>query len=535
MKTIKYALLLATLLFTTSIQPMAQVGSKGLPYSDIANSYAKEAIMNLYNKNIMNGTSSSLFSPKEPVTRAQFMTTLIRLLNLEPVNSSIPAYSDVKKTAWYYGAVQASTDLGLTEGAGNGTFNPDQSVTRQEAATWIVRTLKQAAAEANGASYTGYTDDKSISAWARSYVSIISKLGVMEGSEGAFHPKQALTRQETAMILNRLLQNDDFSAKLNQAYKPGIQIGWQYSQTNEEFKASILQSNVNILSPRWYFLDSSGSFSDHTDTSLVKWGNQNGKKIWALFGNRSDQKITHQLLSSSEKSSAMIARIKSAVVKNGLHGINLDFENVAPADRNSLTAFVTKLANELHSVNAVLSVDVSPNLNSDWTEAFDYEALGKSADYIVMMGYDEHWSGGLYPGSVASLPWVENGLNTLIADVPGSKIILALPFYNRDWIVNSKGLSPSSEDITLSEQANRVANKNSAVKWDQKSGQYTFSYWKSSTQHKIWLEESRSLSLKYKMALENNIAGFAYWSIGGETADIWTTLRNVAKYHAMGK
>ncbi|MND85439.1 Spore germination protein YaaH [compost metagenome] len=152
-----------------------------------------------------------------------------------------------------------------------------------------------------------------------------------------------------------------------------------------------------------------------------------------------------------------------------------------------------------------------------------------------MMGYDEHWSGGVYPGSVASLPWVENGLNTLIADVPGSKIILALPFYNRDWIVNSKGLSPSSEDITLSEQANRVANKNSAVKWDQKSGQYTFSYWKSSTQHKIWLEESRSLSLKYKMALENNIAGFAYWSIGGETADIWTTLRNVAKDHAMGK
>lgn len=533
MKTIKYALLLATLLFTTSIQPLTGAAGKGLPYSDIDSSYAKNAITNLYNQNIMKGTSATLFSPKQPVTRAQFMTTLVRLLDLEPVDSSIPAYRDVKKSAWYYGAVQASTDLGLTDGTGNGIFNPDQSVSRQEAATWIVRTLQKSAS--GSFPHTGYKDDTSISDWARPYVYIISQLGLMQGDQGAFNPKQELTRQETAMILDRLLQKTDFADKLSQEFNPGIQLGWQYQQTDEEYKKSILQSNVNTLSPRWYFLDSHGALSDHTEPSLVKWAKNKGKGVWAMFGNRSDQTITHQLLSSSERSAALIKKIKNSVTQLGIQGINLDFENVAPEDRANLTKFVKNLASELHSVNAVLSVDVSPNLNSDWTAAFDYKALGQAADYIVLMGYDEHWSGGAYPGSVASLAWVENGMNKLLADVPRSKIILALPFYNRDWVVNSKGISSGSEDITLSEQASRVANKKLNTKWDAGLGQYTTTYWQSNSQHKIWLEESRSLSLKYKMALENDIAGFAYWSIGGETMDIWASLRNAAKYNAMGQ
>ncbi|MNP09925.1 putative sporulation-specific glycosylase YdhD [compost metagenome] len=292
---------------------------------------------------------------------------------------------------------------------------------------------------------------------------------------------------------------------------------------------------MNTLSPRWYFLDSNGALSDHTEPSLVKWAQNNDKSVWAMFGNRSDQTLTHQLLSSTESSTALIKEIKGRVIQHGIQGINLDFENVAPEDRANFTKFVKSLASELHSVNAVLSVDVSPNLNSDWTAAFDYAALGKAADYIVLMGYDEHWAGGAYPGSVASLPWVENGLEKLLSDVPRSKIILALPFYNRDWIVNSKGLSVGSEDITLSEQASRVANKKLSTKWDAGLGQYTTTYWQSNSQHKIWLEESRSLSLKYKMALENGIAGFAYWSIGGETTDIWTSLRNATRYNTMGQ
>lgn len=532
MKKIKSILLITTLLFTTSIQPHTNVEGNTLPFIDISNSYAQKEIISLYNQNIMKGTSATQFSPKKPISRAELMTTLIRLLGLETVNASIPAYSDVNRNAWYYGAIQASTEIELTEGTGDGKFNPNAAVTRQEAATWIVRTLKQGTSTTLT---TGYKDNSSISDWAKPYVSIVSKLGFMEGSSGSFYPKQYLTRQETAMILDRLLQDDQFTSDLKKNTNRGIQLGWQYGQSEEEYKKSIMQSDVNILSPRWYFLNSDGSITDNTSPSLIKWAKQKDKKVWAMFGNRSNQEATHQLLSSSARSAAAIDEITQRVVDNGINGINLDFENVAPTDRAAFTSFTANLAKKLHSVGTVLSVDVSPNFNSDWTEAFDYKELGKSADYIVLMGYDEHWYGSIYPGPIASLAWVETGLDTLLSDVPNSKVILALPFYNRDWTLDTNGKSTSSQDISLSEQSAILSSKALNSIWDKELGQYTTAYWQNGVKHRLWIEDSRSLSLKYEMALDRGVAGFAYWHIGGETTEIWTSLRNVAKYHRIGK
>ncbi|MEK5477006.1 S-layer homology domain-containing protein [Paenibacillus sp. FSL R5-0407] len=513
------------------MQPQTYVAGKEFPFNDIGTSYAKETIIRLNEQKIMNGTSDNVFSPAKPITRAEFIITVNRILGLESVSSSVPAYKDVAKGDWFYSGVQAQTELGLTEGKGDGTFAPFQPVTRQEAAVWIVRILnEQASGTGTGLNY-GYKDADLIAPWARPYVAAMSKLGLMEGSGGRFNPVQSLTRQETATILDRILQNDAWSRKLSAKAPAAIQLGWQYDQTDEQFKQSVLKSNVNVLSPRWFFLNEDGSISDHSDANLSAWAKKNGKQVWAMFGNRLNQENTHSLLSSGEKSAAAIAKIKSLAVKSGLHGINLDFENVAATDGRAFTAFVSELARQLHANGMTLSVDVSPDLGTDWTEAFDYASLGKIADYIVLMGYDEHWAGGP-AGSVSSLPWVEYGLETLLKQVPASKVILALPLYVRDWTVDSKGNTINSEDLSLGEQFQRIARFGVKPEWNSQLGQYTTKYY-SSAAHKIWLEDSRSLTQKYTMALEENIAGFAYWSIGGDTPEVWPALRNAAKYSAI--
>lgn len=533
MKKIKIVTLLitATLSSVVSINalsaPVVETKSSE-PFSDIQNSYAKDSIINLYNKGIMNGTTSELFSPKKKITRAEFITTLVRLLRLEPSYSMIPAYRDVAPTAWYYGSIQTATELGLTEGKGGGVFEPNKPITRQEAATWVIRALKQ---KTNSSSSTEYIDDSAIASWARPYISTISKLGLMKGSEGKFYPNQDMTRQETAVLLDRLLQNNRWSAELEStSTTPKIQLGWQYGQSNEEYEQSVMKSNVNVLSPRWYFLESDKTIGDYTKTSLVTWAKKNGKKIWPILGNRSSQETTHQFLSSSERTATAIQKIKSLVMKHDLDGINIDFENVLPADRENFSKFVSSLSAQLHSIGAVVSVDVSPDLGTDWTEAFDFRLLGQKADYVVLMGYDEHWSGSSTPGPVASFPWVRSGLDTLLKDVPAEKIILALPFYNRDWTLNRNGTAVSSEDISLVDQDVRLHRLGVRPVWNSTLGQYTGDYYKNGITHRIWLEEARSLSLKYKMAMDRQIAGFAYWSIGGETPDIWTSLRNTERY-----
>ncbi|MEF2964640.1 S-layer homology domain-containing protein [Paenibacillus sp. M1] len=533
MKSIRTALALLILLSAAVLQPKLPVFGKELPFTDIDQSFAKESIIRLYEQRIMNGTSESLFSPSKPITRPEFLVTINRLLGLEPVASPVPAYIDVGSRAWYYAQVQASTELGLTEGKGGGSFAPSQPVTRQEAAVWIIRILAENAEGTNNAGIrTGYRDDAAIAAWARPSVAAMKSLGLMEGSDGRFYPAQSLTRAEIAVILDRLLQSEELASKLAAEAEPSIQIGWQYDQTDAEYKASILKSNINVLSPRWFFLNQDGGITDYSVPSLSAWTRQNGKQVWAMFGNRLNMENTHALLSSPGKTSSAITTVVTSAAASGIQGINLDFENIGGADREAFTSFVAELSRQLHAKGMVLSVDVSPDLGTDWTEAFDYAALGKSADYIVLMGYDEHWSGGA-AGSVSSLAWVENGLKTLLSKVSSSKIILGMPLYTRDWTVNSKGATAASEDLTLAAQIQQVRQLGLKPKWNGTLGQYTAEYSSAGSIHRIWLEESRSLSRKYGMAMEHGVAGFAYWSIGGEVPEIWPALRNAAKYAAI--
>lgn len=530
MKKMIPALLAASLLLAAAaaVFRLEPAAADKLPYSDISASYAQDAIIRLHADNVMKGTSESLFSPSRSITRAEFMTTLTRIFRVEPAASAIPAYRDVPKNAWYYGTIQAATELGLTEGMGDGIFKPDQPLTRQEAAAWLVRALKQTPASAGV--QTGYKDEAAIAVWAKPYIGSISQLGLMQGSGGMFYPAQAITRQETAVILDRLLQDNRWTEAIAASVNPApIQIGWQYGQSTEAYQKSILQSSVNVLAPRWYFLEKTGKISDSSVPSLVTWAQNNGKQVWAMVGNRFDQETTHKLLASSSLSSDAIQSLKSYVQKYGLDGINVDFENVAAADRDLFAAFIARLAKELHSVSAVLSVDLPPDLGSDWSDAYNYAELAKSADYLVIMAYDEHWS-GYTAGSVTSLGWVQKHLDKLLAKIPADQLILGMPLYTRDWSLGGSGTTLSSEDISLPEQNNRISRYGGTPKWNDAAGQYILEYRKNGTQHKIWLEDARSLSEKYRLGANYGVAGYAYWHIGGESPDVWTSLKNAEKY-----
>lgn len=503
--------------------------NEDLPFDDIDTSYAKNAIMNVYNNHLFTGTSATTFSPHQSITRAEYITVLNRLLKLEPVNSPVSAFTDVNKNAWYYGWIQTAVQLGLASGLSETTFAPQQAVTRQEAAVWMARVLKPSTEIST--EQINYRDSNRIASWANESVSIVSNLGLMKGDvSGYFRPNDPITRQEAAVLFDRVLQNEGWMNELKKSPKDRIIMGWQYGQTTEQYKKNILKSNVNTLSPRWYFVGATGAITDSTDISLISWAKENNKQIWAMVGNRFDQKATHQMLSNESARNTAINALVGIVRNYGLDGLNLDFENVHPDDREHLTTFVTLLAKKLHEVNAVLSIDVSPDLGTDWTEAFDYASLGKQADYIVMMGYDEHYSGSKYPGSNASLPYIQKAIGTLLEVVSSDKVILAMPLYSRDWIVKQDGTASSSEYITLTEQ-NRLMNKFSMwPKWDDTLGQYVASYVKNSEKHSIWFEDARSLVKKYQYAVSKHIAGIAYWYIGGESEEIWKSMRNAEKY-----
>lgn len=501
------------------------------PYTDIASSFAKEEITELYNSNIMKGTTDSLFSPKKAITRAEFVTVLNRLLNLQSVDAVVNPFKDVSKSAWYYESVMAAFQLDLATGTSENEFAPSQSITRQEAATLLVRAMKQEA-DASSSELSKVKDKNSIASWAEDAVAKAYELELMEGdSSGNFRPKDAITREEAAVIIARILDNKDWSGELKSTQDEAIQLAWQYGQTTAEFEKSVASSPVNTLSPRWYFINEQGKITDNTDKSLVTWAKAKNKKVWAMVGNRSDLELTHKVLSDTTSRNAAVTNLAGMVDKYGLDGLNIDFENVGASDKSYMTTFVQELATALKKKGAELSINVSPDLGTDWTEAFDYEAIGKSADYIVLMCYDEHWGGSSTAGSVSSLGYVKNSLKTLEKAVDSDKVILALPFYTRDWTLNSDGSAASSASITLNQQQTLMASYSVTTKWNATSGQYVGTYKKNNVKHSIWMEDGRSFSRKLEAAADYDIAGLAYWYMGAETSDMWSSINNANTFY----
>lgn len=513
----------------TGWAPSVQAAAAQTLFTDTANSYAKDAIDLLVSEGIATGTSSTRFEPKKAVSRAEFAAFAVRLLGLKPVSNDINPYSDISKSAWYYGSVAAMTNLSILEGKGQGTFQPGASITREEAAALLSRMLKRQSTSSASLNAL-YKDAASISDWARPYVQNVYVLGLMRGSDGLFRPKDKVTREEAAMMLSAILQKPMWYSQLKGTVSEGIQLGWQYDSTTSEFKQQVARSPVNTLVPRWFFLNGSMQLTNQTDSSLLNWAETTGRQVWPLLGNRSNAALTHQMLSSATNRNFVISQITAYVKQYGLEGINVDFENVLPEDRANMTVFITALTASLHTAGAVVSVDVSPDLGTDWTEAFDYAALGEVADYMILMGYEEHWNGSPTAGSVASLSWLEQALDTMLLQMDSAKIIVALPLYTRDWSL----LTPAtgSWDITLGEQGSRSRTAGTTKHWDDDVLQYVLKYVANGTSRAIWAEEARSLSIKTSMISERGVAGLAYWYMGGETVDVWKAISNAIRFES---
>ncbi len=508
---------------------LSQAAAGGLPFDDIRNNYATAAIINMSNNKIITGTGLRTFEPDKPITRAEFVTMLDRLLDIEPVSSVVQTFADVPKSAWFYPWVQPAIQLNLVNGVSDERFEPARTVTREEAAVLLSRALKQLSLAITDVPESLYQDQNDIHSWALSSVFMMRALGLMEGDDGSFRPRDSMTRQEAAVIMNRVWTRPGWADQLHSSPPAKIQLGWQYGQTTAQFERQIETSNVNTLSPRWLFLGDSSALENEIDPTLIAWAHRKGRQVWAMVGNHSDSANTHAMLTDSSQRLAFIQQLSAQVKQYGIDGLNIDFENMLPEDRDAFTSFVSELHTAMSSLSAVLSINVSPDFGTDWTSVFDYFALGNRAEYVVLMGYDEHWGGSPIPGSVSSLPWLRQGLETLLANVPARKVILALPLYTRRWIVDPTG-QVRSMDWSLDQQNAAVNAHQLTPVWDERFGQYYTQFPEFSALNRIWMEEGRSLAGKMMLGESYSLAGYGYWYMGGENVDVWTSLRNAMKF-----
>ena len=284
--------------------------------------------------------------------------------------------------------------------------------------------------------------------------------------------------------------------------------------------ATANMTGVNVISPTWfYLLDTSGNIANISSADYVAQAHEKGLKVWGLIDNFTQEVSTTETLSNTAARQNIISQLIQAATSVGMDGINVDFESLSEDVGIHFLEFLRELSIECHKNNLVLSVD-NP-VPEDFTSHYDRAEQGRVVDYVIIMGYDEHYVGS-EAGSVASLPWVEQGIQDTLAEVPAERVINAVPFYTRLW--RTTGGNVTSEAIGMDQAQQVISENNVETYWDKTTSQNYGKYDIDNSTYQIWIEDSQSIAEKVKLVSKYNLAGVSAWKLGFENSGIWQVI-----------
>lgn len=327
-------------------------------------------------------------------------------------------------------------------------------------------------------------------------------------------------------VVERMLPVDDYATPeySNLCRDFRINMAWHNVASaagNDTFDSYVANTKgINVISPTWFGLaDSEGSYDNFSSTSYVEKAHAKGMEVWPTFNNVNNDTNPDldAIFSSTSKRSDLIARLVADVLACGADGINVDIEMLPLEAGRDFAQFIRELSVACRLNELVLSIDNYVPLGN--TDYYDRKTQGVVADYIVIMGYDEHYGGSQEAGSVASIGFVQTGIEKTLSEVPASKVINAIPLYTRVWEID--GAKISSKAYPISTAIEWVKNNNIELNWDdetcQNYGQKTI----NGKEYKIWMEDIDSLKAKLSVMENSGIAGVAEWCLGYDTPEVW--------------
>ena len=296
--------------------------------------------------------------------------------------------------------------------------------------------------------------------------------------------------------------------------------------------------DYNLISQINYFsveLDSYGNIvNDHNwnDLYLVDYAHARNVKVKlcaTLFG----QSELVLLLNNSDNRENAINNLLELVLNKNADGIDIDFELMPSSQRDNLVLFMSELSEAFHNqLEDPIITMATPAI--DWNNAWDYYSLAEIVDGLFVMGYNYFYSGSSTAGPVSPLGGyfydIEYTINDYIQKTEGQidKIILGLPYYGYDWVVQSdtinsetigSGVAKFYESVVpLSEDFGYVFDNQSNASW--------ISYQGDSEWNQCWYDDSLSLSHKYQFAIDKDLLGVGIWALGYDNGydQLWGAL-----------
>ena len=305
----------------------------------------------------------------------------------------------------------------------------------------------------------------------------------------------------------------------------GFYVNWD-DASFQSLKAHI--GGIDTLTPEWLHVAGPGSRISTDDPVAQELAmtfiraNRPKLQIVPLVNNYSqaaqgwDNANLENTLDSPSGRTSLIEDLTGWVRGNGFAGINIDFENLSPAARAGLSAFMTELRAKFSPLGLTVAESVPMN-----DPAFDYASLSSHVDYLVMMAYDEHASTS-DPGPVASQKWFISVVRARLADVPADKMVVGIGSYGYDWAAGQSTAVP----ITFEQALATAHAASTTLALDRATLNPHFDYTDAQgVAHHVWLLDAVTAFDQIAATTGSRPAGYAIWRLGAEDPTLWRVLK----------
>jgi len=500
--------------------------------------YFHDVIQKAADYNLMQGYSAVRFGYHDSVTRAQFVTILVRMFGWEQLRPESGSFTDIKTTDTYYPYLETAVVHDVIDAGG--AFRRNDPITREEMCVMLVRALGyKALAEERQDEKLPFTDVTS----NKGYIAVARDVGMTNGTTATtFAPKNSATRAQAAAMLVRIYE------KLYHA------TDWAGGFALTDPSVSI-PAGLDHVSLGWGKMSLDTASGKVTLLTTTRDGNDYYIPAdYVSFVNKAeamgcslhlDVYMTSNvtaLLSSHDYRAAAVSEIVNELTvsynklgRNPYSGVTIDFEGLKGKETaDHFTAFLTELDAALAPLNKALFVAVQPVLTTGaYFDGYDYRAIGEVADKVILMAYDYHASsipahlvGSTYHQNAALTPFsqVYDSLKAITDSETGvqdkSKIVLGLSTasnigYEIDAAGKLLSSTPNTRNADISKiYARLAANKANIGYSDTYRNPYVIYTNESGRRIFLWYEDSRSVSDKVTLAKLFGVNSVSFWKLG---------------------
>lgn len=237
--------------------------------------------------------------------------------------------------------------------------------------------------------------------------------------------------------------------------------------------------------------------------------------------------VAHIILSNKDLREKTIENVLKVMDAKGYKGLNIDFENVLPADRENYNTFLQLAVDRLHPKGYFVSTALAPKTSADQGgllyEAHDYPAHGRIADFVILMTYEWGYRLGP-PQAISPIDEIQKVVEYALSVIPANKIFLGFQIYARDWKIPHVA-GQEAETFSPQEAIQRAAKYGATIYFDETAQSPYYRYAdEDGQQHEVWFEDARSAQAKFDLIKKFNLRGVSYWALGFPFPQNWALL-----------